>query len=55
MEAYREGRTVNIYCDIVVPNRDRNDGKRLAMASAVLYTKKEGSTDTWKGYLESVT
>ena len=36
-EGCREGRTVNIYCNAVVSNRDRDDGKQIGATSAVLY------------------
>jgi hypothetical protein len=36
-ESCREGRTTNIYCNALVSNKDREDGKQLGAASAVLY------------------
>jgi len=54
-EACREERTVNIYCNAVVSNRDRDDGKLLGAASAVLYHegREHGHTESIFG--ESVT
>ena len=54
-EACCEGRTVNIYCNTVVSNRDRNDGKQLGAASAVLYHEGKEHGHTERVFGESVT
>ena len=38
-ESCREGTTTNIYCEGMVSNRNRADGKQVGAASAVLYHK----------------
>jgi hypothetical protein len=54
-EACREGRTINVYCDAVVSNRDRNDGKQLGTASAVLYHEGREHGHVERVFGESVT
>jgi len=54
MEACHSGRTVNIYCDAVVSNRDRNDGVQLGAASAVLYQDGREQGHTERVFGESV-
>lgn len=51
----QEGRTINIYCDAVVSNRDRDDRKQLGAASAVLYHEGREHRHMEKIYGESVT
>ena len=36
-ESCREGDTINIYCDAVLSNKNRNDGNQLCTTAAVLY------------------
>jgi hypothetical protein len=55
MEACRDGRTVNIYCDAVVSNKGRNDGKQLGTASAVLYHEGREYGHIERTFGESVT
>ena len=54
-EACREGRLINIYCDAVVSNKDRDDGKQLGAASAILYHEGREHKHIEKVFGESVT
>ena len=54
-QACGEGHTTNIYCDAVVSNRDREDGKQLGAASAVLYHEGREHTHVERVFGEAVT
>ena len=54
-QACSEGRTTNIYCDALVSNRDREDGKQLGAASAVLYHEGRELAHIEKVFGEAVT
>jgi hypothetical protein len=54
-ETCREGRAVNIYCDAVVSNKGRGDGKQLGAASAVLYHEGKEQGHVERNFGDSVT
>src|SRR6266852_9999385 len=54
-EACREGCMVNIYCNAIVSNKNREDGKQLGAASAVLYHKEREFSHREKIFGDAVT
>ena len=54
-EACREGHTVNIFCDAVISNKDRDDGKQVGAASAVLYHEGREHGLSKRNFGDSVT
>lgn len=55
MEACKAGRSTNIFCNALAPNKDREDGKQLGAASAVLYYEERELGHTEKSFGEAVT
>jgi hypothetical protein len=54
-ESCREGSAVNIYCNAVLSNRDREDGKQLGGATAVLYHEGKELGHSERVFGETVT
>jgi hypothetical protein len=54
-EACRAGHSTNIYCNALVSNRDREDGKQLGAASAALYHEGREFCHTESVFGETVT
>ena len=54
-ETCREGRAVNVYCDAMVSNKDRDDGKQMGVAMAVLYHEGREYGHAERNFGDSVT
>ena len=54
-ESCRLGQTTNVYCEAVVSNRNRDDGKQLGAASATLYQRGKERRHLEKVFGESIT
>jgi hypothetical protein len=54
-EACRAGHATNVYCNALVSNKDREDGKQLGAASAVLYHQGREAAHTEEVFGEAVT